>query len=343
MAMVDLEALCHWFEEEKRELPWREKPTFYSVWVSEVMLQQTQASVVTPFFERWMQKFPTIEALAAASEDEVIKLWEGLGYYSRARNLHVGAKMLATLDQDQVLKDDSLLLKIKGLGPYTRGAIRSFAWKQRAVAVDGNVARVIARLFLIEEVVEKVQTKRTIEELVDSLLPESEPWIVMEALIELGALLCQKVPKCGQCPLRERCLGYQSGLASSLPNKRKRIATTVLKRCVTLLLWEESVLVKKTRPGKVMAGLYEFPYFEEGSLEEHFANLEVKATLIQRFPIVKQTFTRYRATLYPALYRVKKKGNPLEYEWISMKNLSKLPFSSGHRKILEGGHAHFTH
>ena len=341
--MVDVDALCHWFEEEKRELPWRENPTFYSVWVSEVMLQQTQAAVVTPYFERWMQTFPTIEALAAASEEAIIKRWEGLGYYSRARNLHAGAKILATLHQNRFLKDDSLLLKIKGLGPYTWGAIRSFAFRQRAAAVDGNVTRVIARLFLIEEVVEKAQTKRTIEELVYSLLPQRESWIVMEALIELGALVCQKVPKCGECPFKSECLGYQTGLASSLPNKRKRVATTVLTRHVTLLQWKEFFLVKKTKPGKVMAGLYEFPYFENGSVDEYFTYLGVKATLIQSFPIVKQTFTRYRATLHPALYRVEKKGNQLEYEWIPKKILSKLPFSSGHRKILEGGHAHFTH
>lgn len=339
--MMNVKALRRWFEEGKRELPWRENPSFYSVWVSEVMLQQTQAAVVIPYFERWMQKFPTIEALASASEDEVIKAWEGLGYYARARNLHAGAKEV--VGREELLKNQSLLLKIKGLGPYTTGAIRSFAFHQRAAAVDGNVIRVVTRFFLVEGEVDKAQTRRTIEALVYSVLPWEESWVVMEALIELGARVCQKVPKCFECPLREGCRGYGAGMAPSLPNKRPRQGTIELRRDVTLLLWQGTLLVKKTAEGKVMAGLYEFPYYEEGTLEEHLAKLGVEATLMRRLKTEKQTFTRYRATLFPALYRVEKKGNPRDYEWKEVEALSKLPFSSGHRKIIKGEYAHFTY
>lgn len=333
--MIDLNVLCRWFERTKRVFPWRENPSFYSVWVSEVMLQQTQAAVVLPYFERWMKKFPTLSHLAAASEEEVIKEWEGLGYYSRVRNLHVGAQMLAPLGEEEILKDRSLLLKIKGLGPYTRGAIRSFAWREKAAAVDGNVTRVISRFFLIEEDVGKGRVKQSIEEIVDALLPNNEPWVVMEALIELGALVCQKVPKCAECPLKEGCRGYGSGLAPSLPTKGKRVKTIRLTRHVLLLVAGEEILVQKTKPGRVMAGLYEFPFFEKGSEEEYLAHLGVRGALIKRLPVVKQTFTRYLATLYPALYRVEKKGVQRDYEWLPIAALSTVPFSSGHRKIID--------
>lgn len=140
--------LKHWFEENKRNFPWRGKPSPYAVWVSEVMLQQTQASVVVPYFERWIVRFPSIEVLASASIEEVIKLWEGLGYYSRARSLHEGAKFLVEHHNGTLPSDPIALAKVKGLGPYTIGAILSFAFHQKAAAIDGNVTRVMSRFFL---------------------------------------------------------------------------------------------------------------------------------------------------------------------------------------------------
>src|ERR1700722_10190653 len=183
MPFFDIDSLKDWFVREKRDLPWRENPSPYAVWISEVMLQQTQASVVIPYFERWMARFPTVAVLAEASQGEVIKMWEGLGYYSRVRHLHQAAKDLMYRYAGDLPRTREGLEGIKGIGPYTRGAILSFAFHQKAAAVDGNVLRVLARYFAIEEEIEKA--KKSITELTESILPEEEPWIVMEGLIEL--------------------------------------------------------------------------------------------------------------------------------------------------------------
>jgi A/G-specific adenine glycosylase len=209
--------LNSWFLENRRELPWRIDPTPYRVWISEVMLQQTRASVVIPYFERWMTLFPDVAALAAAPIERVIKTWEGLGYYSRARNLHRGAQQMVESFGGEVPSDREALMSIKGLGPYTIGAILSFGFQKRAAAVDGNVTRVLARYFSIEENVGRQSVKRLIGEKAEAILDEREPWVTAEALIELGATVCTPKPFCELCPLQKSCLGKDK--AESLPIK----------------------------------------------------------------------------------------------------------------------------
>ncbi len=334
--MIAIDDLTHWFQKEKRDLPWRKNRTFYRVLVSEMMLQQTQAAVVIPYFERWMQQFPTLRALSSASEDEVIKAWEGLGYYKRARNLKKIAEQLAPLDEI------SQNLELPGVGPYTRGAIRAFAFRQRAAAVDGNVLRVISRLFLVRGCIDTARGRKSVEELVLAALPKRAPWIAMEALIELGALVCQKAPHCPRCPLKGSCHAFRNGVATEFPLKKTRPKRVLLKRRVTLLEYNDRLLVKKVKEGSVMAGLYEFPYYERGSEKTHFERLGIVAKKRGRLPEQKHTFTRYCATLMPVVYAVEKRADPPGYEWWPVSELPRLPFSSGHRKIL-GAYAHFTH
>ncbi|OGN53003.1 MAG: hypothetical protein A2Z85_02200 [Chlamydiae bacterium GWA2_50_15] len=328
--MIDIEALNYWFEKEKRDLPWRKERSFYRVWVSEVMLQQTQAAVVVPYFERWMKKFPSIEALASAAEEEVIKAWEGLGYYARARHLHAGAKFLLGKRADR-----EVLLKIKGVGPYTLNSIRAFAFQERAAAVDGNVARVLSRLFLIDDPVDRIRTKKRFEELLLQLLPPSKPSLTLEAFIELGALVCQRIPLCFCCPLKQGCRGYASGLAASLPKKKQKTNYLFKERRVTVIFCGKRVLLRRNWPKQVMAGLYEFPYFEEGDLKGHFDKLGVQAVLTHTLSPVKQTFTRYRVLLFPSLFLARQPKESKEHEWKEYAALPFLPFSSGHRKILQ--------
>ena len=195
----DIEALKAWFLKEKRDLPWRENASPYWVWVSEVMLQQTQVSVVVPYFIRWMKKFPTISALAAAQCEDVIKTWEGLGYYSRARNLHKGAQTIVSNYNGKLPKTRNELLAIKGLGLYTANAILAFAFKKKAAPVDGNVRRVLARYDGVYESIDKTKVQKEIQSRAEKLLPERQSYLISEALIELGALICKK--KTQLCPM----------------------------------------------------------------------------------------------------------------------------------------------
>ena len=335
-----IEELKQWFESEKRDLPWRHHRTPYRVWISEVMLQQTQVAVVIVYFERWMERFPTIESLAGARLEEVIKMWEGLGYYSRARQIHASSKQIVDAFQGQFPNKAEDLFSLKGLGSYTVGAILSFAFHQKAAAVDGNVMRVMARLLCLEEDICKSQTKKQIEAAVLALLPEKEPWIAMEALIELGATVCQKQPKCSLCPLQRHCQAYRMGKEKDLPIKTKKSSTTYLKRHVGVILAGGKVLVKQEKGKKVMADLYEFPYFDR---EEELKTLRVPMKLLKRFPAVTHSFTRYQATLYPTVWKADKRPDVQGFSWVSLKEIDQLPFSSGHRKILKILHADFTH
>lgn len=328
-------ALVNWFNRQKRDFPWREDPTPYSVWISEVMLQQTQASVVVPYFLRWMERFPTIQALAESPLEEVTKLWEGLGYYSRARNLHAGAKYIVKEYGGILPSDRDSLLKIKGLGPYTTGAILAFAFKLPAVAVDGNVLRAASRLFAIQERVDLPKTQKEIEKILLSILPNEEPWVFTEAMIELGATVCKKIPDCDACPVRSTCKAKEQGLEQNLPIKKTRPETIYLTRRVFLILSSNGVLVREVPKGEVMAGLYEFPYLEEGEDEaEMLASWGLKQPPLCRFPSVQHTFTRYKAKLEPKLYYTESKRALNGYQWVKLEELNRLPFSSGHRRLL---------
>jgi len=324
--------LTLWFEENKRIFPWRGDPSPYAVWVSEVMLQQTQASVVVPYFERWMARFPNIETLASASIEEVIKLWEGLGYYSRARNLHAGAKFLVQHHQGKLPSDPKLLAKVKGLGPYTVGAICSFAFHQKAVALDGNVARVISRFFCIEEPIDLPSTQKTLREKVEEHLPDTEPWVMMEGLIELGAKVCSRKPMCSDCPLNEECKAFHLGKAEQLPIKKQRYSITLLEREVLLINHQEEFLVQQHQGKKVMSGLYEFPYVDRGKSDTFYPGQIARD---QTLSPVTHTFTRYKSQLFPSIWVSEEKKEITGFKWLNIEQLPKLPFSSGHRQILK--------
>lgn len=344
--MQDFEkvALEEWFQAQKRSLPWRKQPSPYAVWVSEIMLQQTQVAVVIPYFNRWMELFPTIEALAAAPLESVIKAWEGLGYYSRARNLHAGAGMVVRDYGGQLPIEASELSKIKGIGPYTVGAIRSFAFHQKAAAVDGNVIRVLARYFQITEDVCQPKILKRIWQMAAEILPEEKSWIFSEALIELGATVCTKKPKCRDCPLKRSCQGYVQGTAEELPYKSFKVKAEKLYRAVAVIISpEEALLVKHVQTGKVMSGLHEFPYFELTS--EEIQPDEIKRWVEARFeleivgnkvlPKIQHSFTRYQVSLFPHYFYCRQPLEVSEYRWMSPDESDKAAFSAGHRRLYQ--------
>lgn len=335
-----IKELIDWFKKNRRDFPWREKPTPYRVWISEVMLQQTRAAVVVPYFERWMELFPDVFSLAKAPLEKVIKAWEGLGYYSRARNIHRAAIQIVENYSGEIPCNKEELLKIDGIGPYTAGAILSFGFKKRSPAVDGNVMRVLSRYFLIEENISKGRVRKKIEEGADAILDPDEPWLTAEALIELGATVCTPKPVCEVCPLQKSCLGKQKALY--LPIKNSPPSITKLKRIVLWIEKEGKILVKKGEEEKLMAGLYEFPYFEfqERIWSERqicdavYSHFQIKVKVKKALLKVTQSFTRYKADLYPFQLVAESFGEVLEFEWIEKEKLVELPFSSGHKRIL---------
>jgi A/G-specific adenine glycosylase len=334
-------SLKQWFKTIKRDLPWRKGTDPYAVWVSEVMLQQTQVSVVIPYFEKWMKAFATVQALAEAPLEEVIKAWEGLGYYSRARNLHEGAKHLIAYHNGELPSNEAQLTAIKGLGPYTIGAILSFAFHQKKAAVDGNVLRVLSRYFHLEDDISKGATQKKLRILAESILPDEEPWIVSEALIELGATVCQKKARCNECPLKESCLSFRHQAADRLPINSKKIKTEKLYRAVAVIQFNDLYLVKKGKKGEIMSDLTEFPYFEtskEGissqELEEEIkCCLQLSVRAIERLPQVSHGFTRFQARLDPVRFNVSLNRPVPDFEWVKFEELKQRAFSSGHRRI----------
>ncbi len=340
LSELQIELLKNWFIKNGRTLPWREDPTPYKVWISEVMLQQTQVAVVIPYFERWMELFPSIQALACAPLEQVLKCWEGLGYYTRARHLHEAACFLVRHYGGELPSKVEELAKIKGIGPYTQGAIRSFAFRQKAAAVDGNVLRVLARFWAFEKEIDSQKTKAYLQKELENALPENEPWIISEALIELGALVCQKKPKCFLCPLQKECLAFRHNLQGELPKRRERPKICQLIRTVVVITCNDHYLLQQGEAGKVMAGLYEFPYLEEEIFTEKeiVQSFEKKIGLTLEYlkPLAMQshTFTRFRARLFPHLLQTAKMGFCNRYFWKPYDELVHLPFSSGHRRIL---------
>lgn len=338
---MDIDALAAWFNKNKRSFPWRETKDPYRIWVSEVMLQQTQAQVVVPYYERWMEKFPTIAALASATNDEVVKAWEGLGYYSRVRNLRLGAQEIVRRFQGIVPDTKEELLSIPGIGEYTAGAILSFAFLQSSPAIDGNVIRVICRYFSIKGEVSLASSKREIRKAVEELLPEKNSHIISEGLIELGATVCRKKPLCEQCPVRKGCLAYRNGEEEELPFLKKRAETLYLNRMVFIIEREGHLIIKKETERKVMQDLFSFPSFDlkdgeavsspVGLLREVFG---IEGEFISFLREETHTYTKYRVTLRPVLVRIKSGALPIGFQWVSLGQLSSLPFSSGYRRVI---------
>lgn len=336
--MSSMQLLKKWFLDQRRDLPWREEPTPYSVWVSEVMLQQTQVAVVIPYFLRWMEQFPTIEALAKASSDQVIKAWEGLGYYSRARNLHAGAQYVWEKHQGILPNTYQELAQIKGLGPYTVGAILSFAFHQKAAAVDGNVIRVLTRYLGIEDDISKPKTVDQLRARVLELLPDDEPWIINEAFIELGATVCQKKARCAECPLKKECVAFKKGLVQKLPVKTAKTAYQKLERTVAVIECKGHFLVRCCGEGEIMEDLHQFPFYDnvmdalelKGKLHEEWT-LDLKQ--IDPLKEVNHSYTKYRVKLYPYLCSVASLKPVKGYDWRSQEDLQQRAFSSGHRRI----------
>ncbi|WP_420838466.1 A/G-specific adenine glycosylase [Caldalkalibacillus thermarum] len=346
--------LLYWFERNMRQLPWRKDQEPYKIWVSEVMLQQTQVDTVIPYYERFMSRFPTLEALAEAEEEEVLKYWEGLGYYSRARNLHQAVKEVKERYGGRVPDNRKEIASLKGVGPYTAGAILSIAYGQPEPAVDGNVLRVISRLLHIEEDIQKAKTRHLFEEIVRHLIPKGRASYFNQGLMELGALVCTpKSPHCLTCPVQEVCRAYQAGMQDQLPVKGKKKKPKTVKIVAGVLMEKGHVLIRQRPDNGLLAKLYEFPNVQWDDQEPDetisrylFDMYGLRTATVEQWPSVQHTFTHliweisvYRLHLAEPLDKLNGFVFPQEEQpfsaarWERIEDLERYPFPVSHQKI----------
>lgn len=303
-------SLLKWYDNNKRILPWREDPAPYRVWVSEIMLQQTRVEAVRPYFRRFMEAFPDIGTLAEAEEEQLLKLWEGLGYYNRVRNLQKAAVMIMRDYGGKMPDTPEELRKLPGIGSYTAGAVASIAFQRPVPAVDGNVLRVVARFRRDEGFLSDVKVRESVERDLKEIIPEGRPGDFNQAMMEIGACVCipNGVPLCGKCPLAEHCLAHDTGQEQEYPRKRKKKPRQTEERTVFLVMDGTRTAVRK-RPGRgLLAGMYEFPSLE-GFLtgEEAAAYLSargLKILRIQPLEEAKHIFTHREWHMRGYLVRV---------------------------------------
>lgn len=264
------QSLIEWYLAEKRDLPWRRTHDPYKIWVSEIMLQQTRVDTVIPYYERFIEAFPTLEDLASAEEEKLLKQWEGLGYYSRVRNLQAGVKEVQEKYNSVVPQTREEISSLKGVGPYTAGAILSIAYQKPEHAVDGNVMRVLSRVLLIKEDIAKPKTRKVFEEAVKELIDPIDPSSFNQGLMELGATICTPTsPKCLLCPVRENCAAFFAGEQQDLPIKTKNKKTKSLQYDVFIIQNENGQFLMEKRPSSgLLANLWQFPMVEKVTIED---------------------------------------------------------------------------
>lgn len=346
------EILLNWWESNKADLPWRANKEPYAVWVSEVMLQQTQIVTVVPYYERWMARFPSVKTLAASSIDDVLKAWEGLGYYSRARNLHKAAKIIAEKFSGRLPEDYTDLIALPGIGRYTAGAIASIAFNQQVPVLDGNIIRVLSRLTDLEEDVNKTATKNKMWQMVESLVPQTRPGDFNEALMELGQIICTVAPKCVICPLARMCLANLRNTQDQRPIRppRKKIPHHDV---VAGIIWQNEEISATTpflitqRPlDGLLGGLWEFPggkqesdeSLTEALVREICEELAVEIRVSRHLVTVKHAYTHFRISLHAffAFYQgetVQNKGIK-DHAWVTLADLGNYAFASADKKII---------
>ncbi|MDN4608387.1 A/G-specific adenine glycosylase [Sporosarcina highlanderae] len=322
-------ALITWYLREKRDLPWRRTDNPYYIWVSEVMLQQTRVDTVIPYYERFIEKFPSLADLAVAKEEDVLKMWEGLGYYSRVKNLQSGVREVVEKYGSEIPKNRKEISKLKGVGPYTAGAVLSIAFGVPEHAVDGNVMRVLSRLLLIEDDIAIPRNRKIFEEVVMELIDEKDPSSFNQALMELGATICTPKPRCLLCPVRDFCHAFHEGRQEKLPVKSKKTKVKTIPLTAFAVRNSEGKWLMKQRPSTgLLADMWEFPMIEiTGTAKpEEILKLNIGIKLKSIDPLIqfKHVFSHliWEVEAYLALT---KDGAPVGYSFFSATEVDALP------------------
>ena len=345
-----MKALLSWFDRNKRDLPWRRNRNPYATWISEIMLQQTRVDTVKPYFERWMERFPDIRTLAEADEQDVLRLWEGLGYYSRARSLHKAAKVIVSKYGGQLPDDPAELRKLPGIGDYTAGAIASIGFGKPAAALDGNIRRILARYYDIADPVRIPQTEKLLWQLAEESLDRDRPGDYNEALMDLGSAIClPENPKCLLCPIAADCQARQNGTAAERPVmiKAEPVPHYIVTAAVIRDESGEKFLLTKRPPKGLLGGLWEYPggkqepgeSLEDCIRREILEELGVSIRVGGPFGVYKHAYTHFKVTLH-AFFCSITEGEPRtlvasELGWFSREELAALPMGKIDRMISE--------
>ena len=340
--------LLTWAETALRDLPWRRERTPYRVWVSEIMLQQTRVETVIPFFEAWMKRFPTVETLAHADLGQVLKCWEGLGYYARCRNLHRAAQIVLEQHDGQLPADRKALISLPGIGPYTAGAILSLAFGQDAAVLDGNVRRVLYRLLALDDDPQDKRTRDMLWGLADHCIPTGKAGRFNEALMDLGATVCKpRGPDCDLCPLNPVCRAYALGEPERYPPVTRRAPTPHFDVTAGVIRRGDLLLIAQRPLDGLLGGMWEFPggKREPGeSLPECLARelreeMQIEVEVGRQLTVVKHAFTHFRITVYAFECQYQSVGEPEcigvhDWRWVAPSELDAFAFPVVDQKII---------
>ena len=342
--------LLGWYDREQRPLPWRFDPSPYHIWISEIMAQQTQIPRVVEYYARWMARFPDIASLARSDEEQVLKLWEGLGYYSRARNVLRAARLIQTELGGTFPGSAAAIRALPGIGPYTAGAIASMGFGEPVTAVDANVLRVFSRLLDEGRSVSSTAVRRKIEAVVQELIPHDRPGDFNQALMELGGLVCTKVPRCAGCPVRDHCAALAAGTTVDRPVLPKARETIRIDMATGVLVHQGRVLVQKRKPDDVWPGLWEFPggVIEPGenprqAVAREFAEeVALAVEPLEKITVIRYSYTRYRVTMHAYVCRLAEgtTDEPVFHEavdggFVLPARLDSYAYPAGHRRLLD--------
>ena len=339
--------LLRWFHCRARDLPWRRTRDPYAIWVSEIMLQQTQVDTVIDYYRRFLARFPDVEHLARARLDTVLKLWEGLGYYGRARNLHKAARQIVGLS-GQLPRDASQWRQLPGIGEYTANAIASIAWDQSVPVVDGNVIRVMSRLFCIAGDPKTPQTYRTVRTYAQMLVPEKGCGDYNQALMELGALVCRpKGPDCRHCPVKALCEAFDTDRTDVFPETVKRTPIPLQEIAVGIVFKSGRILIDRRPPKGLLGGLWEFPGGkinhgespEQAAIREVWEELRIRITVQEPLVTVHHAYTHFKVRIHAFLCR-HLEGRPLcrsstAVRWIWPSQLDRYAFPAANKRIIQ--------
>jgi A/G-specific adenine glycosylase len=346
-------ALLTWYDQHAADLPWRSSRDPYRVWLSEIMLQQTRIETVIPYYARFLARYPTVADLAAASLDEVLKLWEGLGYYSRARNLHRAAQQVVTQHQGQFPCTVADLLALPGIGRYTAGAIASICCGERVPVLDGNVMRVFARLLDLAEAVTLPAVQKRLWEQAADWLPLERVGDYNQALMELGQTRCTpRKPQCGQCPLQTQCLAFQRGTQAERPVKQKKAAIPHYDVAAGIIYDEQGRILIAQRPTEgLLGGLWEFPGGKQETGEtlpaclqrELREELAIEVSVGELFVQVPHAFTHFKITLHAFECRYLGASPPYDapqtlgaqaFAWVTPTEFARYSFGKADREVI---------
>jgi A/G-specific adenine glycosylase len=333
-----------WFRAQQRDLPWRRSREPYRIWVAEVMLQQTRIAAVMPYYQRFLARFPTVQSLARAPEAEVLKLWSGLGYYSRARNLHRAAKIIVAQHNAKFPRDLDAALELPGIGTYTAAAVLSIAYDVPLAVLDGNVTRVLARIKAIRGDLRAPKSWRALTATAQNFLASQAPGDWNQSLMELGEVVCTpQSPRCTECPVARHCRAYAQGLTGEIPAPRRKRAPVHMKIAAAILRDPRGRTLLVQDPGAhdtvLFSRMWQFPAIEvthhpKAELEAHLSKtLAIRKTSLEALPTARHGVTFRNITLLPFLATVDELPKLPRTKILPLKNLSKLPISSATRKI----------